>query len=321
LKTRIVRPFAQALTAPSPGIKSPIGGERGEAIDFPPLDFDAGGPISAACARSSRSGANVHLKLDTRLEQTLLELGTMSKDYVSENLEVPDLASHFPNMVAGDKRSATWPYFRKEIDHTWYVDRRDPQIGFINRDEAALLYANARLFSGKRGLEIGAWRGWSSCHLLAARLVSLHIVEPRLADEEWNREFAATVQSAGGKDRAIFVPGFSPAEVIRLGESGWRWSFAFIDGDHDGDAPKTDALAAARFLEPTAMILFHDLASPHVASALHALKAQGWRTVVYQTAQIMGVAWRGDISPVRHKPDASQVWRLPEHLAGLQAAS
>jgi hypothetical protein len=69
------------------------------------------------------------------------------------------------------------------------------------------------------------------------------------------------------------------------------------------------------------MILFHDLASPHVASALHALKAQGWRTMVYETAQIMGVAWRGEIAPVRHKPDPSQLWRLPEHLAGLAVES
>jgi len=238
-------------------------------------------------------------------------------DYVSENLAAPDLSAHFPNMVAGDKKSATWPYFRREIEHTWYVDRRDPQIGFINTDEASILYSNAKLFAGRRGLEIGAWRGWSSCHLLAAGLATLHIVEPKLADPDWNREFAAAVAAVGGAGRAIFVPGFSPAEVVRLGESGQRWSFAFIDGDHDGDAPKNDALATIRFLEPTAMILLHDLASPHVAAALHVLKAQGWRTMVYQTAQIMGVAWRGDVSPVRHKPDPSQIWRSPPHLAGL----
>ena len=243
----------------------------------------------------------------------------MSTDYVSENLSLPDLSRHFPNMIAGDKKAATWPYFRKEIDHTWYVDRRDPQIGFINKDEAAILYANARLFAGRNGLEIGAWRGWSSCHLLAAGLATLHIVEPKLADPDWNREFAAAVAAVGGGERGIFVPGFSPAEVIRLGESGQRWSFAFIDGDHDGEAPKNDALATIRYLEPTAMILFHDLASPHVAAALHALKAHGWRTLVYQTAQIMGAAWRGDIAPAAHKPDPSQTWRLPDHLAGLAA--
>ena len=244
----------------------------------------------------------------------------MSTDYVSENLTVPDLAVYFPNMVIGDKRTATWPYFRKEIDHNWYIDRRDPQIGFINKDEAAILYSNACLFAGRAGLEIGAWRGWSSSHLVASGLQSVHIVEPKLADPEWRREFAASVEGAGA-GRAIFVPGFSPAEVIRLGEGGQRWSFAFIDGDHDGDAPKNDALTTVRFLEPTSMVLFHDLASPHVAAALHALKAEGWRTMIYQTAQIMGVAWRGDVAPVRHTPDPSQDWRVPGHLAGLPIAA
>jgi hypothetical protein len=145
----------------------------------------------------------------------------------------------------------------------------------------------------------------------------LHIVEPKLADPEWNREFAAAIAQTGGGDRALFVPGFSPAEVVRLGERGWRWSFAFIDGDHDGDAPKNDALTTIRFLEPTAMILFHDLASPFVAAGLRALKGEGWNTRIYQTAQIMGAAWRGDAAPVAHRPDPSQTWRLPDHLADL----
>jgi predicted O-methyltransferase YrrM len=250
-----------------------------------------------------------------------LELKTMSTDYVSENLTVPDLAAYFPNMVAGDKSAATWPYFRKEIGHTWYVDRRHPQIGFVNKDEAAILYSSAKLFSGKKGLEIGAWRGWSSSHLLASGLASLHIIEPQLAEPEWRSEFAATLQQAGDGDRAILVPGFSPDEVVSLGEAGWRWSFAFIDGNHDGDAPKTDTLTAEKYLEPTSLVLFHDLVSPYVAAGLDALKARGWRTMIYQTAQIMGVAWRGDIAPVRHKPDPAQAWGLPDHLDGYEISS
>ena len=55
------------------------------------------------------------------------------------------------------------------------------------------------------------------------------------------------------------MPEASPAAIERLGESGVRWSFAFIDGDHDGEAPTRDALALVPFLEPTAMVLFHDL--------------------------------------------------------------
>ena len=241
----------------------------------------------------------------------------MSTDYVSNNLSVPHLDPLFPNMIVGAKEAVTWPHFRKEIDHTWYVDRRNPHVGFINRDEASILYSSARLFTGRRGLEIGAWRGWSTCHLLVSGLASLHVIEPLLADADWRGEFLGAVRGAGEEDRAILIAGPSPDEVVRLGEAGLRWSFAFIDGDHDGQAPTNDALATERYLEPTAMVLFHDLISPHVAAALRALGSRGWKTMVYQTAQMMGVAWRGDISPVRHRPDPSQKWHVPDHLAGF----
>jgi hypothetical protein len=241
----------------------------------------------------------------------------MANDYVSEGLETPDLGALFPDMIVGDKDALTWPYFRKGIDHNWYTDRRNPQIGFINRDEASILYGNARLFAGRRGLEVGAWRGWSTSHLVAAGLSSLHVVEPRLRDPAWRREFAGVIAGAGGADRTILVASESPAAVDELGLSGVRWSFAFIDGNHEGEAPTADALACEPYLEKTAMVLFHDLVSPHVARGLRALQARGWNALLYQTAQMMGVAWRGDTRPVRHAPDPTQSWSIPEHLTGF----
>jgi hypothetical protein len=297
---------------------------RGEDINFAAWPSD-----------KSRAGASIRLALQAVSErrrrkvrreapnQGLLRPGfkLMSIAYVSPNLSVPDLSSLFPNMIVGDKEAVTWPYFRKEIDHVWYVDRRNPHVGFINSDEAAILYSNARLFRGRRGVEIGAWRGWSTCHLLVSGLASLHVVEPLLADPAWREEFIAAAKGSGEGDRAILVEGPSPQEIVRLGEGGSRWSFAFIDGDHDGDAPTNDALACERYLEATAMVLFHDLVSPHVSRALRALDSRGWNTRIYQTAQMMGVAWRGDISPVPHKPDPAQQWRLPDHLAGFAVSS
>ena len=121
----------------------------------------------------------------------------MSKDYVSDNLDAPVLDHLFPNMIEADKSQSTWPYFRKEIDHPFRVDRRNPTVGFINRDEASILFSNARAFAGRGGIEIGSWRGWSTAHLIAAGLAPLHVVEPLLADADWRREFVEVVAWRG----------------------------------------------------------------------------------------------------------------------------
>ena len=241
----------------------------------------------------------------------------MARDYVDANLKPPALDHLFPNMIEVDKSVSTWPWLRRDVDHAFRVDRRNPIVGFINRDEAAILYSNARLFAGRKGIEIGAWRGWSTAHIIAAGLASLHVVEPLLKDADWRAEFEDVARGAGGEATTILVAEKSPEAVTRLGGAGARWSFAFIDGDHDGEAPTKDALACAPFLEATAMVLFHDLVSPHVAKALRALGARGWRIMAYQTAQMMGVAWRGDVVPVAHVPDPSQHWRVPDHLEDI----
>jgi hypothetical protein len=35
---------------------------------------------------------------------------------------------------------------------------------------------------------------------------------------------------------------------------------------------------------------------------------------MYQTHQIIGVAWRGNVKPVEHIADSSQEWNVPDHL-------
>jgi hypothetical protein len=242
----------------------------------------------------------------------------MAADYIADKLEAPVLDHLFPNMIEADRSASTWPYFRREIDHPFRVDRRNPTVGFINRDEGSILYGNARAFRGRSGIEIGAWRGWSTAHLVAAGVAPLHVVEPLLADADWRREFEAVIRGAGGASSTILVPEKSPEAVVRLGEAGARWSFAFIDGDHDGEAPRNDALACAPYLERTAMVVFHDLVSPYVGAGLRSLAARGFSVMAYQTAQMMGVAWRGAIAPIEHQPDPAQHWQVPDHLVGIR---
>jgi hypothetical protein len=99
-----------------------------------------------------------------------------------------------------------------------------------------------------------------------------------------------------------------------------RWPLFCIDGAHEGVAPLR-AVVCERFAEADAMILFHDLACPDVAAALAYLRARRWNVRLYQTMQIMGAAWRGNVQPVRHEPDPRVAWRLPEHLKTFAAES
>jgi len=220
-------------------------------------------------------------------------------------------------MQVGEPERQTWPYLRRQIPHNWYVDARWPSIGWLNRDEAAILYNSALQFQGRRALEIGCFFGWSACHLALAG-VELDVIDPLLADARMLESVHWSLQAAGVRSMVHLHAGASPHQVIELARGGGReWSLIFIDGDHDGSAPLQDAQVCSRYAARDALVLFHDLASPHVAKGWDYFRAQGWQTRIYHTMQIMGVAWRGEAWPVEHRADSRLAWDLPEHLAGV----
>ena len=246
-------------------------------------------------------------------ESILLPFG----DYVSPGLQVVQPDIHFPNMMLGDASQCLWQYFRREIPHNWYVDRRDPECGFVSRDEALILFNTALMFKGKQALEIGCWMGWSACHLALAG-VHLTVVDPLLDQsphqESVARSLSSAVQAYGSFGELSLVPGHSPQMVEELAGGGLRWSLFFIDGNHESEHPLNDAMVCERYAEDDCLILFHDLASPDVAQGLNYLASKGWNTMVYNTMQIMGVAWRGNVEPIAHIPDPRVHWTVPAHL-------
>ena len=226
---------------------------------------------------------------------------------------IPD--AFFPEMVAGDKAKHPWPYLRREVDHNWYCDRRSPWIGFLNRDEAVLLHNLALQFRGRSGIEIGCWMGWSTCHLALAG-IELDVVDPALSNPEITSSVRSSLDAAGVLGQVHLYPTSSPDGVRELARlSGVHWNFFFIDGDHNAPAPELDVRECLEHAAPDALFVFHDLTSPDVAKALEILWQEGWHVLLYQTMQIMGVAWRGRARPVDHTPDPSIAWSLPGHLA------
>ena len=255
-------------------------------------------------------------RLNSEIVQALQQTALPSGDYVSPGLAIVRPDQYFPHMIIGDTSRCQWPYLRREIPHNWYVDKRYPFIGFISRDEAQILYNTALKFKGKKALEIGCWLGWSTCHLALAG-VELDVIDPILAKPEFYESVSNSLEAAGILDSVRLIPGYSPQKVDEIAvENQRQWSLIFIDGNHEAPAPLNDAMACEQLATKDALILFHDLASPDVTQGLDYLKQRGWQTMIYQTMQIMGVAWRGNVEPVIHQPDPNITWQLPEHLQG-----
>ncbi len=244
------------------------------------------------------------------IERALLPQG----DYVSPGFSIIQPDSCFSNMIVGRTNGCAWPYLRREIPHNWYVDKRHPIVGFVSRDEAHIIYNTALKFKGKKALEIGCWLGWSACHMALAG-VELDVIDPILARQEFSESVTNSLRMAGVLETVNLIAGSSPQKVEELAAQLQRkWSLIFIDGNHEAPGPLNDAIICEQLAEEDALILFHDLASPDVAQGLDYFKEKGWNTMVYQTMQIMGVAWRGNIDPAIHQPDPKINWKLPTHL-------
>jgi hypothetical protein len=246
------------------------------------------------------------------------------RDYVSPGLANPDLASAFPSLTARDPAPLQWPYLRKDAPHIWRSDARglrNPDIGVLSLDEATVLYNNALQMRGRRGLEIGCHYGWSTAHLVAAGL-NLDVIDPALGYPDQWRDVTESLAKVGGPGRARLWAGFSPSIVpaVRATEAP-PWSFAFIDGYHEGRAPLDDAEAVISEMAADACVMFHDLISPHVAAGLAHFADHGWSVGLYNTMQIMGAAWRGQARPVAHVADKDMPPIAMEHLRRYKVLS
>ncbi|MHC5742387.1 MAG: class I SAM-dependent methyltransferase [Nostoc sp.] len=157
-------------------------------------------------------------------------------------------------------------------------------------------------------------RGWSAGYL-ALGGVELDVIDPFLAREDVYESISNSLRLANVLESVNLVAGYSPQRVEELAkELQHKWSLIFIDGDHEAPALLNDTIVCEPLAEEDALILFHDLTSPDVAQGLDYLKEKGWNTIIYQTMQIMGAAWRGNVEPVKHQPDPKINWNLPKHL-------
>lgn len=239
-------------------------------------------------------------------------------DYMPPGLSAPNLLGVFPDALAQNPWAVQWPYLRPNVPHIWRSDQRNdtPYItGNASVEEAACLYELARQFQGKRGLEIGSHYGWTAAHLLAAGLV-LDCVDPEFERDIRVRQVSDALDKVETSGSYRLWGGFSPASLAEIRASRPEpWSFAFIDGSHDGIAPAEDARGVLPLLAPDAVVVFHDLTSPDVTAGLAVFKKAGFSTRLFNTMQILGVAWRGNVTIFDHKKDPNIYPHFLPHLA------
>ena len=244
------------------------------------------------------------------------------RDYVSEGLEDPALVGKFTHLQRVDPRPVPWPYLRRDVPHIWRNDARSqkPKIGVLSVDEGAVLYNAAKPFKGKRGLEVGCHLGFSTAHLAAAGL-DLDVIDPMLGDASHRGHVQDSLDRAVPGHGVRLHAGFSPGivELVQAARPRSKWHFAFIDGLHDGTAPLDDARAVEPLMALDAAVMFHDLTCPDVAEGLRFYANAGWQTRIYDTMQVMGIAWRGSYTPPSHVPDTGTSTTDLDHLRDWQA--
>lgn len=241
-------------------------------------------------------------------------------DYRPPGFSGPDMFGLFDNLIIDDPRTVSWDYLRSAVPHIWRRDGNflgDMKIGLLSAEEALLIYELAHQFSGKRGLEIGCHFGWSTVHAVAAG-IHLDVIDPRLGDPDQHRHVQRVLDKVESPGSYRLWAGFSPSITEAVFHTAPEpWSFVFIDGDHSSPAPLNDALSVEPFLADDALIVFHDLNAPDVSQGIRALKDRGWSVRLFNTMQIMGAAWRGNVNIPDHVPDPNMPGRYPEHLSGL----
>ena len=242
-------------------------------------------------------------------------------DYVSPGLTTIWPDASFPHMIEGNPEDCGQIYLRKRSPHRWMVDRRNPAVGFLSRDESAILHSAALQCCGKRGLEIGCCQGWAACHIASAGIL-LDVIDPVFANPQFTQTIESSLQKADVRGNVKLHAAQSPNIVDALASSnGEKWSFFFLDGTGEGDAALNETTACLPHAAEDCIMLIHNIANPDVAKGFMWLKSEGWNTCVFHTSQIMGAAWRGSMSPPLHIPDPCLVELLgvPLHISDLLA--
>jgi len=205
------------------------------------------------------------------------------------NLVAPDLSAHFK--LLSKPRSYSFGHdVPSDPDF-------EPECCYWSHDEAAILFTAARILGGE-WLDIGCRFGWTSAHIAAAGAGVL-CLDPILKTQGAADRFEE--QMRPWWDKVLGSTYLTAAEFFGMDQD--RFDGFVIDADHDAPNPLNDAMGCAKLAKPDAVILLHDFWGTPIREAVTWLLDQGWKARVYWTPNGVACCWRGDTTPVNHKPD------------------
>lgn len=232
-------------------------------------------------------------------------------------MNIPDIAQFFPGL-----QERVMPHSMGQPVLSDWGDKPDDELipgtnlpwshfkncGFLNRDEAGILYQCAHQVGGY-WLDIGAHTGWTALHMCAEGECCVDAVEPMLTNAAFLERFEDNLRRSCLDDYIQPFPRLS-SEFFKTTEStAWEYSGVMIDGEHSWEHPLRDAVQAFKRLTPTAVVLLHDFVGGPVREATKYLKAEGMKCRVYpSSSQWLAVCWRGDFAPPDYTPDPSIDW-------------
>lgn len=114
---------------------------------------------------------------------------------------------------------------------------------------------------GARVLEIGSANGYSACVMALAGAKYIDAIDDH-SGNTWLGDTFATMQlnldAYGVSDKVTMIPANSRVAMPSLVETGEKYDFIFIDGDHLLDGASADIADALKLIEPGGTIAVHD---------------------------------------------------------------
>lgn len=206
------------------------------------------------------------------------------------------IIEHFPNLIG---RNAPG----NGSNETHFTDEDLGEAIAMPASEAQLLYKIGQQSTCRRVVEIGAYIGWSTAHLLdglqwRGSFQRLTVIDPftesdKSPSQTEDRFWCNLTGSGSNVDRIDVFRGASP-DILPVVKPRNGWDFAFIDGEHSGKQPLRDIMGLLPCLMPGSVVVWHDAWLPGVGDAIGWLAGEGWANVELPTANLMTISFQGD---------------------------